>query len=164
MISRTNRSSFAEMPAIRITGFPYHWYYKGMLNATYNVLGRARLSQRGLIGSLRSPGKSACHQLASAADFPTYRLQSVSWLVGKLADRTYRLVISREILPTHSSITKWACKIQHLYIWYEFRRFLMPQLTSILVFFTAGLSRQQRSSWFSERVLSCTPKLVPNDI
>ena len=54
-----------------------------------------------LTDSLHSPGlnrlKSAGHQLASPADLPTKATQS--------AKGTNRLVISREILPTHSSTT-----------------------------------------------------------
>ena len=41
-------------------------------------------------------GKSAGHQLVSPADFPTN--------ATKLANGIYRLIISCEILPTHSSI------------------------------------------------------------
>ena len=48
---------------------------------------------------------SAGHQLVLLliADLPTYRLKSVSWIVGWLANGTCRLVVGCEILPAQNS-------------------------------------------------------------
>ena len=86
-----------------------------MRDELFLFLGGSPLGRERLIWIASPAGLKSAVVGWSSARFAS-RLADYSQLVGLLANDTYRIVISREILPTHSSTINMICSIYYLVI------------------------------------------------
>ena len=98
------------MSTVRLIGFRY--IQKGSFIAVCIFFcgrrgeGAGRGADFALLGRLTQVARSAGHQLAAAAGLTTE--------ASLLANGTYRLVVNREVLPTHSSISDRANQVSRV--------------------------------------------------